>query len=232
MKLIADIWGSSLGKKYIMAISGAVLFLFVVGHLVGNLQIFLGRDAINRYGYFLQNLPELLWPARVGLLTMVGLHITSSIALALQNRAARPVRYETYQPVGSTYAARTMLVSGIIVAVFIIYHVLHFTAQTPGVNLTGQDFHQFPLDHGRADIYRMMVTGFQQPIVSAFYVLGVGLLCAHISHGVSSLFQSLGLNNPVYMRVFDTLGAAVGVLLFVGYSSIPVAVLAGFLKQP
>src|SRR5215472_13423176 len=111
MNIITHIFKSSLGKKYLMAVTGFVLFLFVVGHLAGNLQIFLGPEAINRYGHFLQSNVELLWPVRIGLLVIVGLHIWSAAKLSLENRAARPVAYATYQPIGSTYASRTMLMS-------------------------------------------------------------------------------------------------------------------------
>src|SRR5215831_6916002 len=140
MNNIKSIFLSSLGKKYLMAISGFFLFLFVIGHLVGNLQVFLGPEAINRYGHFLQSNLELVWPARIGLLVMVGLHIWSAAKLSIENRAARPVSYATYQPKGSTYASRTMLMSGLIILAFIIYHLLHFTAQTQAINGTGQNF--------------------------------------------------------------------------------------------
>src|SRR6266481_4209944 len=113
MNLLANIFTSSLGKKYIMAVTGFVLFLFVIGHLAGNLQIFLGREAINRYGHFLQANVELIWPARIFLLLMVGLHIWSASKLSVENKAARPVGYVQYQPFGSSYASRTMLMSGI-----------------------------------------------------------------------------------------------------------------------
>src|SRR5580765_780694 len=107
MKIITSLFRSSLGKKYLMAVTGFVLFLFVVGHLAGNLQIFLGPEAINRYGHFLQSNPELIWPARIGLLLMVVLHIWSAIKLSAENKAARPVAYGEYKPVGSSYASRT-----------------------------------------------------------------------------------------------------------------------------
>src|SRR5690606_33307072 len=106
MKVITNIFGSSLGKKYIMAVTGFALFLFVVGHMIGNLQIFLGPEAINRYGHFLQNLGEGLWLIRFGLLAMIGLHIWSAIKLSAENKAARPVGYAEYKPVGSSYASR------------------------------------------------------------------------------------------------------------------------------
>src|SRR5437762_3751532 len=111
MKLISNIFGSSLGKKYVMAVTGFVLFGFVIGHLLGNLQIFLGPEALNRYGHFLQSNPELIWPARLVLLAMVGLHLWSAARLCLENKAARPVGYAEYKSIASTYASRTMLMS-------------------------------------------------------------------------------------------------------------------------
>ena len=176
MNLITRTWQSSLGKKYLMAISGCVLFGFVIGHLLGNLQIFLGPEALNRYGHFLQTTPELIWPARIVLLALAALHIASAIALTKQNRAARPVGYGDYKVVAASYASRTMFMSGLIVLAFIIYHLLHFTAQTPDVNFTGQDFKTLHDEQGRHDIYRMMILGYKQPLVSLFYVIGVGLL--------------------------------------------------------
>src|SRR5213080_4085508 len=134
MNLVSSLFTSSLGKKYLMAVTGLVMFGFVIGHLVGNLQIFLGPEAINRYGHFLQSNPELIWPARLGLVLMVGMHIWSAVELSWENKAARPVPYAAYQPVASTYASRTMLMSGVIIFVFIVYHLLHFTVQLRYVN--------------------------------------------------------------------------------------------------
>src|ERR1700742_200064 len=119
MNVLSNIFKSSLGKKYVMAISGLIMFLFVIGHLAGNLQIFLGPEAINRYGHFLQTNPEIIWPARIGLLICVGLHIWSAIKVSAENKAARPIPYGVYKPVASTYASRTMLMSGLIILAFI-----------------------------------------------------------------------------------------------------------------
>src|SRR5436853_1204088 len=166
MKIISRLFNSSLGKKYIMAVSGLVLFLFVVAHLAGNLQIFLGPEAINRYGHFLQSNPELIWPARLFLLLMLVLHIWAAIKLSAENKAARPVGYASWQPAGATYASRTMLMSGIIIFVFIIYHLLHFTVQTQYINLTGQNFVEFTDPQKRHDIFKMMVVGFENIWVS------------------------------------------------------------------
>jgi succinate dehydrogenase / fumarate reductase cytochrome b subunit len=237
MNITTNVFNSSLGKKYIMAVTGCVLFLFVVGHLAGNLQIFLGREAINRYGNFLQSNPELIWPARLVLLLMVGLHIWSATKLTLENRAARPVGYQTYQPVASTFASRTMFVGGSIVLVFIIYHLLHFTAEVQYLNLTHQNFAAFmeklpgQVPPERHDIFKMMVVGFSNPLVSGFYVLGLALLCLHLSHGASSMFQSLGWKNDAYRPFLDRAAQVVAVVIFVGYASIPMAILCGYGKE-
>jgi succinate dehydrogenase / fumarate reductase cytochrome b subunit len=208
-----------------MAVTGGALFLFVVGHMVGNLQFFLGADAINRYGHFLQSNVELLWPARIGLLVMVALHVWSAVSLTRENRAARPVQYADWQPNTASYASRTMMMSGLIIAAFIIYHLLHFTVQTKEINLTGQDFHSLVDAEGRHDIYTMMKIGFSKPLVSVFYVIAVGLLCLHLSHGLSAMFQSLGLKNHAYAPLIDKGSKVIAVVLFLGYAAIPVAVL-------
>ncbi len=216
-----------------MAGSGAVMFLFVIGHLAGNLQIFLGREAINRYGDFLQSNVELLWPVRIALLAIIVLHIWSATQLTLENRAARPQAYAQWQPTAASYASRTMMMSGIIVAIFIVYHLLHYTVMVKAVNLTGQDFDAKPDffdDKGRHDIYKMMVTGFRQPVVSGFYLVGVGLLCLHLSHGISAMFQSLGWKKRSYGECLDRGAKWVSALIFLGYSSIPVAILLGCVK--
>lgn len=210
--------------------------MFVVGHLVGNLQIFLGPHAINRYGHFLQNLGEGLWFVRLALLALVVLHIWSAIKLSAENKAARPVAYANYKPVGSSYASRTMLMSGLIVLAFIIYHLLHYTVRVKAVNLIGQDFHGPEFSEPIAgtvgleqhNVFKMMILGFQNVWVSLFYVVGVGLLCLHLSHGVSAMFQSLGWKNKAYGPFLDRAARVVGWVIFIGYSSIPVAVLLGF----
>ena len=233
MNLFRHLFGSSLGKKYIMAASGAVMFLFVIGHLAGNMQIFLGREAINRYGDFLQSNVELLWPVRIILTAIIVLHIWSATQLTLENRAARPEAYAQWQPTAATYASRTMMVSGIIVAIFIVYHLLHYTVMVRAVNLTGKDFDAKPefLDaKGRHDIYKMMVTGFSSWPVSIFYLVGVGLLCLHLSHGISAMFQSLGWKKRSYGECLDRASKWVSALIFLGYSSIPAAILLGCLK--
>jgi succinate dehydrogenase / fumarate reductase, cytochrome b subunit len=228
IKLLANLFRSSLGKKYLMAGTGMVLVLFVVGHLAGNLQIFLGPEFINRYGDLLQTNVELLWPVRIILLCCVLLHIATAIQLTAENRAARPAQYLKWEPTAANYASRTMMMSGLIVAAFIIYHLLHFTVMVQAVNLTHKDFDARPefFDaHGRHDIYKMMVTGFRQPVVSLFYIIGVGLLCLHLSHGVSAMWQSMGWKKRAYSPLIDGLAKWGSLLIFLGYISIPLAIL-------
>jgi len=231
MNIITRLFKSSLGKKYIMAVTGFFMFLFVLGHLAGNLQIFLGPEAINRYGHFLQSNVELVWPARIILLIFLALHIWSASNLTVENRAARPDGYAVYRPLGSTYASRTMLMSGIIVFVFVVYHILHYTVQWEYINLTGKSFTTFIDPEKRHDIFKMMVVGFSNGWVSAFYMLGIALLCLHLSHGASSMFQSMGWNNNSYRLILDKAARGLALLIFVGYVSIPVAVLLGYGKE-
>ena len=231
MKLATRIFNSSLGKKYIMAISGLALFGFVIGHLVGNLQVFLGPESINRYGAFLQGLGELLWVARIGLLVMVLLHIWSAVKLSAENRAARPVPYANWNPTVASYASRTMLMSGLIIAAFIIYHLLHFTAQTQAINLTGKDFHTLLDEKGRHDVYRMMIIGFSSVPVSVFYIIAMALLSLHLSHGVSAMFSSLGWKKRSYSPLINGFARGIAVFIFLGYSSIPIAILLGIVKE-
>ena len=234
MNLLSRVWRSSLGKKYLMAISGLVLFLFLVGHMVGNLLLFLGREDINRYAEFLQSTKEVLWTVRVVLLASVAIHVAAAVSLWLENKAARPVAYENPDPVAASYASRTMLMSGLIVASFIIYHLLHYTVKVPAVNLTGADFGtlQETLRDGsqRADVHAMMLKGFSNPVVALFYVVGMGLLCLHLSHGASAMFQSLGARSDAYRAFFDKLALAVAAIFFLGFSAVPLAVLLGLVK--
>src|SRR5438552_236409 len=215
-----------------MALTGGSLFGFVIAHLAGNLQIFLGPENINRYGQFLQTTPELLWPARIGLIVLTVLHIAAAAQLSAENKRARGVPYQHYEVVAASYASRTMLMSGLITAAFVIYHLLHFTIQIPVINFTGQDFRVLEDAKSRHDIYRMMVIGFRQPLVSGFYILGMALLCLHLSHGASSMFQSMGWKNKYYGKFLDNAAMAAAILLFLGYCSIPLAALIGLIKLP
>ena len=223
---ISTFYRSSVGKKMIVAITGVILILFVVGHLLGNLQIFLGPDWINGYSQHLRDLGPLLWAIRIFLLAAVTIHIYATIQLAIENRCARPVPYIEKEHVKATFASRHMLMSGLIVLAFIIYHIAHFTVRVtdPRFALLKAD----PLNH--YDVYSMMVYGFQSYLVSGFYVLGLFLLALHLSHGSSSFFQSLGLNDKKLAPRLALGGRIFAWLLFAGYTSIPIAILLGLIK--
>lgn len=230
MNIVTGFFRSSIGKKFIMAGTGLALFAFVVLHMVGNLQVFLGPEHINAYGAFLQSQPELIWPARLGLLALIGLHIWSAVKLSAENKAARPQPYGEQKLVAASYASRTMLMSGLIILCFVIYHLLHFTVQVQSINLTGQNFVSLHDAQGRHDVYRMIVTGFSNPLVSLFYIVGIVLLCTHLSHGLSSMFQSLGWKTKKHAPYIDGFARLFALVLVVGYCSIPVAVLAHIVK--
>lgn len=226
MKLITNLFSSSLGRKYVMAASGCVLFLFVVGHMVGNLQLFLPPEAINRYAHFLQSLGELLWGIRLFMLAMIVLHIWSAASLTVENRAARPEPYGGgHAPFAASLASRTMLVSGLILGSFLIYHLLHFTVRVEGINGTSIPIGQLkdPAT-GHPDCYAMVVAGFSVVPVSLFYIIGVGLLCFHLSHGIQAMLQSLGLRNTAYAGLIAKASKVIALGLFLGYASIPTSV--------
>ena len=226
MNLFTAIFHSTLGKKYLMAITGLLLIFFVIGHMLGNLQIFLGQEPLNAYGAFLKSKPGLLWGARLGLLGLVALHIWSAITLSAKNRAARPISYRVQRSVDASYASRTMIWSGLIVLAFIIYHILHFTA-----GATHPEFLALKDSEGRHDIYHMVIQGFSHPLVSGFYILSMALLCSHLSHGTSSLFQSLGFRSGQQKVWAHRIALFLAWGIFLGNSSIPVAILLGFGKE-
>ena len=231
MNFLNRLFHSSLGKKYVMAISGGALFLFVLAHMLGNLQIYLGPEVINAYGDFLQKTPEILWPARLGLLGLVGLHIYCAINLAAENKAARPIPYDAPVFPSATFASRTMLISGLVILSFIIYHLLHFTVMARAINLTHQDFATLVDSKQRHDVYRMMVIGFRNPVVSFFYILSMSLLYLHLSHGVSSMFQSLGWKKRTYAGLIGGFARGISLVIFLGNCSIPISILLGILPD-
>jgi succinate dehydrogenase / fumarate reductase cytochrome b subunit len=209
----------------IVAVTGVILILFVIGHLLGNLQIFLGPDWINGYSQHLRDLGPLLWAIRLFLLATVIIHIYATIQLAIENRRARPEGYMDRHYVRADFASRHMVMSGLIVLAFIVYHLAHFT-----VRVTDPRFTLLKMDpRGHYDVYSMMVYAFQSYFVSGFYVLGLFLLALHLSHGSSSFFQSLGFNDKKLMPRLALGGRILAWTLFVGYTSIPVAILLGFI---
>jgi succinate dehydrogenase / fumarate reductase cytochrome b subunit len=215
-----NFWQSTNGKKVIMAVTGCMMFLFVIGHMLGNLQMFEAPEHINAYGHFLHNLGELLWIERGIMLLAIGLHITVTVQLALRSKAARPVGYSRKQAINSSYASRTMYWSGPIVLAFIIFHLLQFTA---GVLHPSATFVE-------GDVYNNVVSGFKVWWVSAWYIFAMCLLGTHLSHGLWSMFQSVGLVHKRHTALLKKGAQAVAILIVLGYISIPISVLLGFIK--
>ena len=213
-------WQSTNGKKVVMAVTGAIMFLFIIGHVLGNLQIFEGPAKLNAYGHFLHSIGELLWPVRIVLLLSVALHITATVQLAMRNKEARPVGYSRKQAINSSYASRTMYWSGPIVLAFIIFHLLQFTA--------GYIHPESQFIEG--DIYHNVVAGFSVWWVSVWYIIAVSLLGFHLRHGLWSMFQSLGYNHPRHTPLLKKAAFVIALLITLGYISIPISVLLGFVK--
>ncbi|MFL6350612.1 MAG: succinate dehydrogenase cytochrome b subunit [Bryobacteraceae bacterium] len=216
----ARFWDSTNGQKVVMALTGAILFLFVIGHMLGNLQVFEGPDKLNSYGRFLHDVPEILWAVRIGLVASVILHIWSSVKLAARRLKARPVGYSKKENIASTYASRTMYWSGPIILAFVIYHLLHLTA---GMVHPGFDFVE-------GDVYHNVVAGFQVWYVSAWYIFSMLLLGFHLRHGAWSMFQSVGINHPRHTPILKKAAAVLAVLIVLGYISIPLSILLGLVK--
>lgn len=227
MELIRPIFGSSLGRKYLMAVTGLLLVLFVLFHMAGNLQLFAGRAKLNAYAHFLKSTPLLLWGGRLGLLAVVLVHLWTSISLTRTNRAAHPQNYAVANANGASYASRTMVWGGLIIAAFVVYHLLHFTVGITHPELFAA-VELLPDGTRRHDVFALVVRSFQQPLVSGFYLLAMGLLGLHLSHGVSSLFQSLGVRRESNRVAFDRLAFLLALLIFLGNSSMPIAVLLGY----
>jgi succinate dehydrogenase cytochrome b subunit len=212
-------WSTTNGKKAVMALSGVFLAGFVAAHLLGNLQIFIGPDKFNNYARELKQLPALLWSVRLGLLVMAALHVWSSLQLAVAKSEARPQGYVKRTPVGSTYAARSMYITGPILAAFVVYHLMQFTFGVGGTTYV------------ESDPYGNVMNGFRVPAVSIFYTVAMALLCLHLRHGLWSILQTLGFHHPRYSPRIRAAATVVAILIFLGFISIPIAVLAGAIPQ-
>lgn len=216
---------SSIGKKNVVAATAVVLVAYVVGHLIGNLQIYLGANQINTYAALLHSMGPLLWLIRAFLLAALVLHLVAALQLAAENRAARPTGYAQTRHQTSNWASRTMRASGLVVLFFIIFHLLHFTAQ-----VIHPEYRELRDSLGRPDVYRMVITGFQNPLVAGFYIVGILLLTAHLTHGLWSATQTFGINNRKVSRALSWGGALAAWAVAVGYVSIPASVLLGVLR--
>lgn len=216
---------SSIGKKAVMAVTGLILLGFVVVHMLGNLQIFLGAEWLNAYAEHLEELPLLLWPARAFLLVTLITHMVLALQLAIENKKARPIPYTAKDTLEAGLASRTMVLSGLVIFFFIIYHLLHFTW-----GATNPEFYHLTDAQGRHDVYSMVVLSYQNRGISAAYLAALFFLFMHLSHGVPRFLQSIGITNENILKRIERAGSALAWIIFLGNSSIPAAVLLRLIK--
>jgi len=220
-----SLYGSTIGKKIAMAVSGVILFVYVFVHMVGNMKIYFGKEIIDTYAVQLRELgaPLLgheqgLWLARIVLLAAVIIHIVAAYQLTRLDTSARPIAYAKKKGQAQTYASRTMRWGGVIIGLFIVYHVMHLT-----LGMGGTPFHS-------GNVYENIVNGFRVPIVSAFYILAMIALGFHLQHGIWSMFQTLGIRNGGNNQFFRGFATLFAVIIAVGNISIPLSVMLGLVK--
>jgi succinate dehydrogenase / fumarate reductase cytochrome b subunit len=218
-RTLRRLFRSSVGQKIIMAVTGVILSLFVLGHMLGNLQIFQGKEAIDAYARFLRVEPALLWTVRLGLLGAVALHIWAYLALTRQNQKARPgAGYRVLHYKESSIASRSMRLTGPLLLAFIVYHILHMTTGT-----VHSSFHE-------GEVYRNLVTAFRSVTVAVIYLLSMAMLALHLWHGVWSVFQTLGASQPRYLSLGRRFATIFTIVVVLGFSAVPLVILAGLIR--
>ena len=215
---------SAVGRKILMAITGQLLIVFVIVHLLGNSSIFIGPDGINAYAKHLHDLPPLVWAFRSFMLAALLVHAIFGIQLSLENKAAKPQAYAVKNRLRANFSSETMLYTGLLIFGFLVYHISHFTARVTPDIVSGVDA------AGRFDVFAMVVSSFQNGIIALIYAASMVVLFLHLSHGIQSFFQTLGWNNDKTLPTIGKGGKLVAAVLLVGYVSIPFAILAGALK--
>jgi succinate dehydrogenase / fumarate reductase cytochrome b subunit len=221
MNRLVRLFGASIGRKLVAATTGFLLIAFLFGHLFGNMKVFQGAESLNAYAAFLQGHP-LVWVFRAGLLTVFVLHVWATLSLARENRAARPVRYRRYSPQAATFASRSMAVSGILLLLFVVYHLLHFTFGVIGPGGTA-----FAEAHERVDVYSMVVQSFMNPWISSTYVVAMLVLGLHLLHGAASAFQTFGVRHESYNALIRGFSLAVVGVLALGNAAIALLIFIG-----
>lgn len=237
MRRVARLYSSTVGMKWVMALSGLIFVGFVVNHMIGNLKAFLGPEAFNEYAIGLRELGHPIVPtggllliARIVLIVALIAHVHAAITLSRRSRAARTTSYKKRAPMEFSYASRTMRWGGIILFLFVVYHLAHMTfgiQGVPGVDPSFVHIHQNAAGELEAEAFMNLVTGFSNPLVAVLYFLAMGALCFHLYHGVWSAFQTLGLNHPKYNGLRRPLAAGLALFVFAGFSAVPIAILIG-----
>lgn len=227
---LCQFWHSSIGKKIIVAVTGIVLVGFLLGHLSGNLLMYSGPEAFNEYAEFLHSFLHgaAVWIARIVLLTCLVLHVTATICLVRQNKASKGTNYEKVETNVASASSRIMIWSGLTILAFIIFHLLHYTVR---VDSQLAEIADTPDAFGNNNnAYQMVIVGFKTWYVSLFYIIAISLLCSHLSHGVASIFQTLGLRTRGNAALIKAFAKGYTAIIWIGFVSIPIAVLAGFIK--
>ncbi len=217
---------STVGRKIVMAVTGLLILLFVIIHLIGNSTIYVGW--LNAYAEHLHALPPVVWAFRLVMLALFALHVFFGIQLTLENNAAKPQGYAIKKSLKATFSSRNMIWTGALIGVFLLYHLLHFTAQVTNPAISS---HLNADTLGRPDVFKMVVLSFQHSAISGIYICAMVALLLHLTHGLQSFVQTLGLNNDKTLPVVATGGRLVAVILFLGYVAIPVAIFAGILRS-
>ncbi len=219
---------STVGRKIVMAVTGLILISFVLVHLLGNTSVFVGPDGINAYAKGLHDLGPIVWIFRLVMLATFGLHIIFGIQLTLENRAATPSSYAVKKLSRANFASESMIISGLVLLAFVVYHILHFTMHVTNPEISAS---QLPVDAlSRPDVFSMVVLSFQKFIVSLVYVASMVFLFLHVSHGFQSFLQTFGLNNGPSLPVVGKVSKGVALVLLFGYISIPILIIAGIVK--
>lgn len=224
MNRLSRLVHSSVGSKYIMALTGLGLMLFVIAHMSGNLLIYLGKDALNEYAQGLTAHPFLLWSARSGLLAIFLIHLFFALRTNQENESARPIRYVHEDTIQASWASRHMMLTGLVILAFVIYHLLHFTFGY----IDASNF-KYTLEPKEGDVAGMVIAGFRQPWIAVSYIVAQIFLGLHLWHGGSSWLQHLGLNGRGYDAVINHVGAVVAAVVVAGNCSIPLVILLGWI---
>ena len=228
---VAKALTSTLSLKIVMAVTGVLGVGFVLFHMLGNLQVFLGRDAYNDYAEFMQGLGAVKWVARLGLLTILAGHVGAAIALVQRNQKARPDRYaDGLKRRETSIAAMYMAELGFVLLVYIVYHICHFTLGVVHTTFGGIDYYaleQMGEAGMRHDLYSHFIASFQQPLIACLYITASIALAAHLAHGATSMFKTVGIATGKWKPVFEVVGPALGVVVGLGNISMPLAIWAG-----
>ena len=218
---------STILSKVVVAVTGLFMVLFLLGHMAGNLQMYLGQEKMNIYAETLQGLGGLLWLVRAAMLLFLVLHIITSVRLKALNLSARPEPYAMKTWVRATFSSRTMFWTGVMIGLFIVYHLLHFT-----VKATNPAYGGLFDAAGRHDVYSMVVVGYSNVLIALVYIATMILLGFHLFHAIESMFQTLGVNHPKYNPIIHGLSVTLSIIIAFGFIMIPVGVLAGWIALP